>query len=536
MVWEYVKQALQILEHEQGTVIKDWGGRIPIALVYPNSYYVGMSNLGFQAIYGLLNSYEGVVCERAFASWQHSRKRDPNQNINGLSLETRHDLSDFAVLAFSISYELDYFNVVRILEACGIPPLAKDRDESYPLLIAGGPPVTANPEPLAPIFDCFAIGEAEAIIPNIADVLIEGVANDRADLLKSLSQIPGIYTPNYGKQETVKRQWAQDINAFSTVSTVLTPNTEFGEMYLMEISRGCNRGCRFCLAGCIFKPMRWRSKERILESAKDGMNYRKRFGLIGAAISDHPQIEDIVGELNNLGADISLSSLRIKPLSETVLKAIARGVTRTVTLAPEAGSERLRKAINKGISNNDILRAAELAADSGIKQLKLYFMIGLPTETDDDIMQLAQLVLAAREIIDNKRARTKLTVNVTTFIPKAQTPFQWMPMAAPGVIDNRISTIKSALLKKRIELKYDSGKWSLVQAALARGNAKLCEVLLKMNKTTLAEWNRATAECGLDSQAYSLRQIELDEKLPWDKIDSGTSKEKLIRELNAALA
>jgi len=536
MVWEYVKQALALLEQEQGTVIKDWGGRIPIALVYPNSYYVGMSNLGFQTIYGQLNSYDNIVCERAFASWQHSRKRDPNQDINGLSLETQHDLSDFAVLAFSISYELDYFNVVRILEACGIPPLAKDRDESYPLLIAGGPPVTANPEPLAPIFDCFAIGEAEAIIPSMVDTLTENVEDDRTVLLKALSQLPGIYTPNFCKQETIKRQWAQDINAFSTVSTVLTPNTEFGEMYLMEISRGCNRGCRFCLAGCIFKPMRWRSKERILEAAKDGLNYRNRFGLVGAAISDHPQIEEIVGELQSLGADISLSSLRIKPLSDTVLKAIARGVTRTVTLAPEAGSERLRKAINKGISNNDIFRAVELAADHGIKQLKLYFMIGLPTETDDDIMQLAQLALAARDIIDSKRARTKLTVNVTTFIPKAQTPFQWMPMAAPDVIDNRISIIKSALLKKRIELKYDSDKWSLVQAALARGDAGLANVLLKMNKTTLAEWNRAMAERGLSSEQYALRQMALDEELPWDKIDSGTSKEKLIRELNAALA
>ena len=517
-------------------MIKDWGGRIPIALVYPNSYYVGMSNLGFQTIYGLLNSYEGIVCARSFASWQYSRKRDPKQDVICLSLETQHNLSEFAALAFSISYELDYFNVVRILKACGIPPLAKDRDDRHPLLIAGGPPVTANPEPLAPIFDCFAIGEGEAIIPEFADALIEGMLDDRVALLKALSQIPGIYMPNFNKQATVKRQWAQDIDAFSTVSTVLTPNTEFGELYLMEISRGCNRGCRFCLAGCIFKPMRWRSKEKIIESAKDGLNYRKRFGLVGAAISDHPQIEQVVGELQNLGADISLSSLRIKPLSETVLKSIASGVTRTVTLAPEAGSEKLRKVINKGISQDDILKAVELTADHGIKQLKLYFMIGLPTETDNDIEQLVQLALAARDIIDRKRAITKLTVNITTFIPKAQTPFQWLPIATPDVIDSRISTIKSALLKTRIELKYDSSKWSLVQGVLARGDAGLAGVLLKMSKTTLAEWNRAMAECGLSSQAYALRQTALDEQLPWDKIDSGTPKEQLIRELNAALS
>ena len=251
MAWQHVKQALALLEQEQGKVIKDWGGRIPIALIYPNSYYVGMSNLGFQTIYGLLNSYENIVCERAFASWQYSR-RGLKQNATGLCLETQHPLSEFAVLAFSISYELDYFNVVRILEACGIPPLAKDRDDRYPLLIAGGPPVTANPEPLAPIFDCFAIGEAEAIIPNMVDTLTKGLAGDRADLLGALSQIPGIYASNLSKRNTVKRQWVHDIDAFPTVSTVLTPNTEFGNLFLMEISRGCNRGCRFCLAGCIY--------------------------------------------------------------------------------------------------------------------------------------------------------------------------------------------------------------------------------------------------------------------------------------------
>jgi radical SAM superfamily enzyme YgiQ (UPF0313 family) len=535
MAWQYVKQALDLLAQEQGTVIKDWGGRTPIALVYPNSYYVGMSNLGFQTIYGLLNSYENIVCERAFATWQHGRKRDPKQETKCLSLETQHPLSEFAVLAFSISYELDYFNVVRILEACGIPPLAKDRDEIHPLLIAGGPPVTANPEPLAPIFDCFAIGEAEAIIPSMVDTLIEGVVDDRADLLKNLSHIRGVYTPNFGEQETVKRQWAQDIDAFPTVSTVLTPNTEFGDLYLMEISRGCNRGCAFCMAGCIFRPFRLRSKEKIIEAASEVLNYRKRFGLVGAAISDHPQIEEIVGGLQNLDADISLSSLRIKPLSKTVLKAIARGITRTVTLAPEAGSERLRKVINKGISHNDILKAVELAAEHEIKQLKLYFMIGLPTETDDDIEQLVQLALAAREIIDGKRAITKLIVNVTTFIPKAQTPFQWLPMAILDVVEQRISLIKSALIKQRIELKYDSSKWSLVQAVLARGDARLAAVLLKMSKTTLAEWNSAMAECDLSTEQYALRQIPLDEPLPWARIDSGTSQEKLIRELNVAL-
>lgn len=536
MAWENVKQALKLLAREQGAIIKDWGGRIPIALCYPNSYYIGMSNLGFQTIYKLFNKYENVVCERAFASWQHSRRGTNEQRMKWLSLETQHDLSEFAVLAFSISYELDYFNVIRILESCGIPPLARDRNEKHPLLIAGGPPVTANPEPLAPIFDCFAVGEAEVMIPELINTLIEGLPENRICILESLSKIPGIYTPNFGEQTTIKRQWVPDIDNFSTVSAVLTPNSEFGDLYLMEISRGCNRGCRFCLATCIFRPMRWRSKEKIVEAARGGLNYTKRFGLIGAAISDHPQIEEIVSEMIGLGADISFSSLRIKPLSEIVLRAIAKGTTRTITLAPEAGSERLRKLINKGVNQDDIIKAVGLAANYNIERLKLYFMIGLPTETDDDVKQITQLALTARKIIDKYRSRTKLTINITPFIPKAHTPFQWLPMIAPDIIDQRLSMAKSALIKEHIELKYDSSKWSLVQAALARGDARLCNVLLKMRKTTLAEWNHTMSKFGFDSQSYALRQIALDEELPWAKINSGIAKEQLILEMNTALS
>ncbi|MFC1995964.1 radical SAM protein [Chloroflexota bacterium] len=373
-----VKEAKRQLSGEQGTIIKDWGGRLPIALIYPNSYYIGMSNLGLHAIYRFLNSYDEVVCERAF--WETYDKR-----LSTLSVESQRPLSDFAVLAFSVSYELDYFNVAQILKANGIPLYAAERDESHPVIIGGGPCIIANPLPLSPFFDCLGIGEAEAILPTMLPVLIKGVAGTREDLLKALASLAGVYVPQCYSWTPVVRQWVKNLDDFPVASVVLTPNTELGNLYLIEVERGCQWHCRFCIVSSAFRPMRSRSIDNILTQAKLGLNYRKRLGLVGADVSDYPQLEKLLTELRQMGAELSVSSLRIKPLSRIVLGEIARGKARTIALAPEAGSQRLRQCIRKGISEHDILESLDKVVEQGIKQLKLYFMIGLPSETDEDI-------------------------------------------------------------------------------------------------------------------------------------------------------
>ena len=284
---------------EEGAITRDWGGRVPIALIYPNSYYLGMSNLGIHAIYKLLNGYLKVVCERVFY--------DPADRKPPKAIESGRPLTDFAVLAFSISYELDYFNVVSILKASGIPLFAADRDESHPLVIAGGPCVTANPMPLAPFFDALCIGEAEPILPQIVPTLIAGSGGPRPDILKALASNPGIYIPAYPPEKPVVRQWAKNLDDFDTNSVIMTQDTELGDLYLIETERGCPRGCRFCLVSAQYAPMRFRSVSRLMAQARVGLPKRRRLGLMGPAVTDHPQIKELLSELNRIGAELSLS-------------------------------------------------------------------------------------------------------------------------------------------------------------------------------------------------------------------------------------
>jgi len=506
MSWDEVKKARRRISREQGTITKDWGGKLPIALVYPNSYYLGMSNLGLHAIYRLLNSYRDVVGERAF--WE----RETHQI---LSVESQRPLSDFAVVAFSISYELDYFNVVSILKASGIPLYAADRDERHPLVIAGGPCIIANPMPLSPFFDCLCIGEAEAILPAMLPILTDGITGQRSDLLKLLAALPGIYVPQFYSETPVVRQWVQNLDDFPVTSVVLTPDTELGDLYLIEVERGCNWGCRFCLISNAFSPMRYRSLDKLVDQARLGLKYRKRIGLVGAAVSDHPQIEELLVRLRQMGAELSISSLRMKPLSQIVLGEIAKGGARTIALAPEAGSQRLRQMIKKGISEEDVLESVGKVAEQGMKQLKLYFMIGLPSETDKDIDEIINLTLKCKGIIDRQQTGCRIVLNIAPFVPKAGTPFQWLPMAQPAILNHRLSLLKNSLMPKGITLKGESAAWSQVQAVLARGDTKLSEVLANIEEISLSSWRKAVTKCHLDIDFYAHQRWDTSQKLPW---------------------
>ena len=482
-----------------------------MALIYPNSYNIGMSNLGIQAIYKLINDRNDAVCERVF--W------DPKDttNILPLAIESQRPLTDFAVVAFSLSYELDYFNVVPILKASSIPIYAKDRDETYPLVIAGGPCITTNPMPLSPFFDCLCIGEAEAILPEMLPVMKDGVSENREDLKNKLATLPGVFVPGFS-HKPVTRQWVKNLDDFPVHSTVLTGDTELGSMYLIEVERGCNWGCRFCLVSNCYRPMRFRSVDSLLNQAEAGLKYRKRLGLMGPAVTDHPQIEELVGKLSDMGAEISVSSLRIKPLSPVVLGEVIEGGTNTVALAPEAGSQRLRDIIGKRINEDDILQAVEKVAAQGIKQLKLYFMIGLPEETDDDIDAIALLVTKCKDIFDRHQSWSRITLTIAPFVPKAGTPFQREGMASIDTLKTRLSLLKSKLPAKGISVKNESLEWSEVQAVLSRGDERLAEVLACIERLSLAHWHGAMQKARLDIDSYAHAKWDEEKKLPWDII------------------
>lgn len=533
MDWKSISRARRKLDREEGTIYKDWGGRIPVALAYPNSYYVGMSNLGMHAMYRLLNASADIVCERVF--------HEPDDRVP-ISLESQRPISEFAVLAFSLPFEMDYFNMVTMLRQARIPLSSQERDDSHPLLIAGGPCVMANPEPLAPVFDAFVIGEGEVVVPTLGEVLRGAVSNDRQELIHRLASVPGVYVPRFYRIERendhisgispspgvpfpVQRQWLSDLDAHPTSSAIMTEDTEFGDMYLMEVTRGCERRCHFCLGGVTYLPMRERSLESLLGQAKRGLKYRTKLGLIGPSLSDYSRIEELARALLILGAEISVSSLRVDPLPEALLQALAESGCHTLTIAPEAGSERLRRKINKGISEEDIVRAVKLAAQYGFSQLKLYFMLGLPTETDDDVREIVNLVRAMRQLF-----RRQLTINVTPFVPKAQTPFQRVAMAPPELLEERLGYLKGNLRTMNVDIRAESTRWARIQGVLARGDRRVGEALMTVEKKSVSAWRRALETHGLRPDAY-LGHHSKDEILPWASVSAGTGLARATQEL-----
>ncbi len=521
MGWDAVKKARRRLSREQGTIIKDWGGRLPIALIYPNSYYVGMSCLGVHAIYSLLNSYENVVCERVF--WERENQTPETPLI---SLESQRPLADFSVLTFSLNYEVDYLNVVQALKASGIPLYAAERDEGQPLVMAGGPAITANPLPLAPFFDVLGIGEAEPILPKLLSRLFTGIGEGRSSLLKALASLPGVYVPQHHLGAPLVRQWLKSLDEFATASSVFTRDTELGDLYLIEVGRGCNWGCPFCLVSSAFSPMRFRSVASLVTQAEYGLRYRKRLGLVGPAVTTHPEIEELLLKLAQLGAGLSVSSLRIKPLSHLVLETLARGGAQTISLAPEAGSQRLRRLTKQGLSGDDVLEAVSVVSKLGVKQLKLYFMIGLPSETTEDVAEISKLAINCKGILDQARSGTRLVLNITPFVPKAGTPFQRLPMASLATLNQRLVWLKKSLAPRGVKLKVESPAWSEVQAVLSRGDTKVARVLASIEEVSLAGWRRAVAKCQLDVDFYAHQRWDDVQSLPWAAIHGLEPDEK----------
>jgi radical SAM superfamily enzyme YgiQ (UPF0313 family) len=413
-----------------------------------------------------------------------------------------------------------------MLRSANVPLSREARDESSPLIIAGGPCVMANPEPLASIVDVFAIGEGEVIVPALVETLTQAADQPREDLLQQLATLPGVYVPRFyqvqmenerilsispsgGITHTPQRQWLQHLDDHPACSVIITEDTEFGDMFLMEVARGCGRGCHFCLAGVAYSPVRERSLELLLATAKNGLAYRQTLGLIGASLSDYSHLGELATGLRHMGARLSVASLRVDPLPEALLKALSDSGSQTITIAPEAGSERLRSKIRKGISTENIMRAAELVARYDFPHLKLYFMVGLPTEDDSDVQEIVELMRAVR-----KRFRRRITVNITPFVPKAQTPFQLTRMASRKVLTERFHHVKNGLRSLSVETTGDSPRWAEVQGVLARGDRLTGEALMVLEGTSLPAWRNALHATSLDTKRY-LGKRSTDEILPW---------------------
>jgi radical SAM superfamily enzyme YgiQ (UPF0313 family) len=529
-----------LLSKEKGTVYKDPGGKVNIALVYPNAYHVGMSNLGFQGIYGLLNRMNDVLCERAFLPEDEDMEEYLRTDTELFSLESKRTLSRFDIVAFSVSFENDYPNILKILKLSRIPFRSSERNAHHPLVIMGG--VTFfNPEPVADFFDICFIGEAEEMLPEFLNIYKS--SSGRSEILKKSLTIEGLYVPRFysisydseekisgrstseGAPEIIKRRYLKDITTSGIKSSILTPETEFSDMHLIEAMRGCPWSCRFCVAGHIYNPFRKKALQALENEIQLAITKTRRIGIIGPSLSDYPDIKEV---LKIPEVDFSITSLRASAKSAELV-GLLKG-HKSVSVAPEAGTERLRRVINKKVTEEDILQTSELIFAEGIETLRLYFMVGLPTETREDIVGIVNLVKKIRE----RSPKGNITLSISTFVPKPFTPFQWHSMENPSEVKERLKMIKKGLLSiKGIKVFHDVPKYAYMQGFFSQGDRRVSKVLEVTLKSQ--DWRKAAEAAGIREDFYIFRKKEFNENLPWDFIDVGIKKDTLWAEYQEAL-
>ena len=512
-----------------------------VAIVYPNTYFVGMSNLGLHIIYEEINLRNDSVCERIFLPEKKELEAYDKTKTPLMSVETQRPMHQFDVVAFDVTFEMDYFHIPVMLRHGRVPIMGKDRTEFDPIVIAGGPCATFNPEPFADFIDAFIIGEGEGIVSRVLDIIRDGKMEglDRHTILRQLANISGVYVPSLympiysddgefkgyhvaeGAPKTIKRHFEMLTSGGETV--VATNYTEFGAMYIIEVARGCGRHCRFCMAGYCFRVPRVRPLEILKEGVDRAEKLGKKVGLMGAAISDYPEVDELVTYIRSKNMRYSCASLRADSLTQAVVDGLADSGQKTITIAPETGSERLRRVINKGISEEHLQNAATLSAKSGIQHMRLYIMIGLPTETDEDIEAIVGLAERTQAHMAEVGCKGRLTLSINPFIPKPFTPFQWMAMDNQKMVEKKLQYIKKALQKnRRIEVLVESPKEAYIQGVLARGDRRLGAVIAacaadRGSKSFKAEMKAA----GLDMDAMNYRERSIDEFLPWSHLDMG---------------
>lgn len=557
-----------LLDLESGTYLKKWTGRLPVALLYPNSYEVGVSSLGFQLVYSLLNEHDELVCERFFLP--------AASNAPLRSFESGRPLADFPFLFYSVSFEHDYLNLARLLLAGGVPLFGKERSArpigaAGPLVIGGGVATFMNPEPLAPFTDLFLLGEAETLLPPLLPFLAEHLEKTpRADLLFLLSQklvgayAPSLHTPVYdqegrqidslpreGLPARVKKATTLTLSK-AAHSQILSPAAEFSSLYLTELGRGCSRGCRFCAAGFIYRPPRLWDADAVIKGLEERSSAVNRVGLLGMEMAKREELESLSSYLLESGCSLSFSSLRADRISGPLLQLLGSSGLKSVAIAPDGASERLRRVINKNLTEEDLLLAAERLVDAGLYKLKLYLMIGLPTETMDDLQEMLELVKKIRErMLPRGRARGRLceiTLSVNCFAPKPWTPFQFHPFgggilavgeegdAATALksLKEKIDFLRNGLrLEANVRMNHDKPDNVLFQAVLARGDRHLAQVLATMAQRGLP-WKQAMRKNGLRPETYAIYQYGEDDYFPWNIVDHSIKQGYLWQEYQKA--
>ncbi|MBN2032160.1 MAG: radical SAM protein [Deltaproteobacteria bacterium] len=540
---------------------KDWGGRISVALAYPNVYRIGMSNLGFQVVYALLNRRQDVVAERFFLPDVQEMSPTGDSGKGLVSVESLSPLQKFDLVAFSLSFENDYSNILKILQLGKIPLLSRERTDFHPLIAAGGINTFLNPEPLAAFFDFFLLGEAEGIFDSFMDLFrdLKRFNTDRREIIKIMAReasslyVPSFYSIEYYDNGLIKSRHVIDPSIPESIpvsrldldtlpvrrSTILTRDTEFSGKVLVELARGCGRSCRFCAAGYVYRPPRFHDEGVLSSMIEEILEEGHPLGLLSACVSDVPGIENLTGLIVERGGRYSVSSLRADSLTQDMATHLWEAGQRSIAIAPEAGSERLRRVINKHLTQKQIIDAVKMIAKTGDFSLRLYFMIGLPTETREDVEEIVSLVKKIKHhMVKESSTRGKIRqikLSVNCFIPKPFTPFQWFPMEDLSSLKDKQRRLKKALSREGgVKVSFDVSKWAYIQTLLSVGDRRVSSLLLALHEND-GDWTKTFRNRDLNPDFYVYRRKSFREILPWDFIDHGIRREHLIKESMLAL-
>ncbi|SHI97575.1 TIGR03960 family B12-binding radical SAM protein [Desulfofundulus thermosubterraneus] len=572
-----VQKPARYVGGEWNTIYKDWGKTaVKVAFAFPDVYEVGMSHLGLQILYHVVNSREDALMERTFAPWVDMEREMRRRGIPLFTLESHRPVRDFDILAFTLQYEMTFTNILNMLDLAGIPLCSDQRGPEHPLVIAGGP-CAFNPEPLASFIDLFVIGEGEEVFHELLDLYLElgGHRAGRRHFLRRAAEIPGIYVPSlyrveYHPDGTISaiepiaggvppKVTKRVIRNFDQVSFPVKPLVPYlGVVHdrgMLEVQRGCTRGCRFCQAGVIYRPVREKSPATLLRQASKIVKHTgyDEISLVSLSTADYSRVQEVVrsllDQLGDMGVSVSLPSLRVDAFSVALAREVQRVRRASLTFAPEAGTQRLRDVINKGVTEENLMEAVSAAFAAGWQAIKLYFMIGLPAETEEDlrgIAELARRVLARGRELGVPRNRLRVTVSASSFVPKSHTPFQWEPQVEMEELYRRQALLRGLLKEKGLVFHWHEVEASFLEAVLARGDRRLGRVLEEAWRLgcrfdgwsecfDFARWQEAFRVAGLDPTWYAYRRYAYDDLLPWDHIDAGVSRKYLVLEHKRAM-